>query len=106
MEWIRLDGDGWSYGPVARACGFVQHWLGLKGLEPGSSMLLQTSAVHGLGVGGPFRAIGLTESLVVSDVRVVGPMKPAWFRGCRYVVELPLDATPPPLGAKLEVTHV
>ncbi len=106
MERLRLSAEGWSHEPVLRARGFRDHLRGLRGRQPGSSMLLETSSVHSFGLKTPFRAIGVTDSHVVSRVTIVRPWRISMFPGCRYVVELPMAVPPPTVGARLEVAGV
>ena len=105
METVRLTSSCWSCEPVARALGFAEHLRGLKMIGPGQAMLLETSTVHAFGMKYPFRAVGLTEDYVVTRVVIVHPWTAARFHGCRYVLELPLDQEPPPIGEQLEVSN-
>ncbi|MFQ5523517.1 MAG: hypothetical protein ACE5F5_08050 [Acidimicrobiia bacterium] len=104
MESVFLNGAGWSYGPVLRARGFVQRWRGLRQGRAGGSLLLRTRSVHGFGMKYPFLAVGLTRDWRVSESRLVSPGRLAYFPRCRWVLELPADAEPPPSGLVLEVT--
>lgn len=106
MEEVRLSGGDWSHQPVLRARGFVDRWWGLRSQGPGASMLLETSSVHAFGMKRPFWAVGLTEGYAVAEVRMMMPRRVATFHGCTYVVELPLDVSPPPIGTKLELSRV
>lgn len=69
-------------------------------------MIFDTSSVHAFGLSEPFWAVGLTDRGIVSGVKVVRPWGIVVFRDCRYVMELPLGVTPPPVGARLEVFGV
>lgn len=69
-------------------------------------MLLETSSVHTFGMGRSLWAVGLTERYVVSEVRLMRPMRIAMFPDCRYVMELPPDVSPPPVGVRLELARV
>lgn len=106
MKRVRLSGEGWSHQPVARAEGFADRLWGLHKLEPGSTLLLETSSIHSIGLGRAFRAVALSDEYVVMDVRTVSPWRAMFFRDCRYVMELPLDVEPPPPGTRLEVSDV
>lgn len=106
MKRIRLSSGGWSHEPVMRAEGFLEHLRGLRMLDPGSAMLLDRSSVHAVGISQPFRAVGLSDDYVVMDVRIVRPWTAVRFRGCSYVVELPVDVDPPAVGARLVVSRV
>lgn len=104
MERVWISGGEWSRHPVLRAEGFADRFRGLKGLDPGTSLLLATSSVHSVGLGRPFTAVGLTDGFVVAGSRVVKPNRIARFPGCSYVLELPIDVPPPSVGSTLEVT--
>lgn len=98
-----MSGDDWSPRPVFRAVSFGDRWRGLRGLDPDASMLLTTSSVHSFGLGRPFRAVGLTDALVVAGSRIVKPNRIAGFSGCSFVLELPIGVSPPRVGTRLEV---
>lgn len=75
-------------------------------LDPGSALLLETSSVHAIGLSRPFNAVALNDEHLVIDVREVRPGDLVRFKGCRFVVELPIDVDPPHMGTHLEVTDV
>lgn len=104
MRRVRLRSEGWTSGPVLQAESFGDRLLGLHRLSPNDSLLMATSSVHGWGMRRPFRAIGLTSDLVVVAQATVRPWRMVWFRGCSYVVEMPLEVEPPPAGAQMELT--
>lgn len=105
MQKVRLSSVDWSYEPVLRAEGFLDHLRGLRG-APGRAVLLETSSVHGIGIGGPFHAVALSRDLEVTAARVVRPWRVATFRRTKYVMELPLEIEPPRVGTVLELSHV
>lgn len=105
MDQVMLESADWNSGVVPVARTFRERWRGLK--RPGvESLLLETRSVHGFGMRKSFQAIGLTESLRVSDARIVRPSSVAFFAGCRYVLEIPATSTPPSIGTTLEMRHV
>lgn len=85
---------------------FGDRFHGLRKLEPGASLLIRTSSVHAFGFRHPFRAIGLSDELTVVAHTIVQPWRAVWFPGCVFVMEMPTYATPPPLGARLEIGDV
>lgn len=99
---MTLRCNGWSSGPVARARTFHERLLGLKRPDVGA-VLIRTRSVHAIGLASAFLAVGLSDELRVVAVQTVNPGKVAHFPGCRYVLELPVDAPPPSFGCKLEV---
>ncbi len=104
MQRVFLKAGGWELGPVSRARSFTQRWRGLRSRNAGGGLLLRTRSVHGFGMRDPFLAVGLSDDLRVVAARVVSPGGVAYFSGCRWVLELPLEADPPPPGATLEVS--
>jgi hypothetical protein len=106
MRTVRLSSDDWSHEPIMAARGFLERLLGLRMLEPGSALLLERSSVHAIGMTQAFRAVGLSDDYVVMNVKTVRPWAAVRFRGCRYVLELPLDLVPPAIGTRLEVSRV
>ena len=82
---------------------FADRFRGLNKLEPGESLLIRTSSVHAFGFRHPFRAIGLSANLEVVAHTIVQPWRLVWFPGCAFVVEMPTDAVPPPMGSRLEM---
>lgn len=83
---------------------FADRFFGLRRLRPGSSLLIRTSSVHSWGMKRPFQVVGLDAELVVVARLEVEPGEVVRLPGCTAVIELPIDVTPPQIGAKLEVT--
>ena len=106
MKVVRLTSAQWCYEPVVQAEGFLERLLGLRMLEPGSALLLDRASVHALGMTRSFRAVGLSDDYVVMDVKTLRPWTVIGFRNCRYVLELPVDLDPPPVGSRLKVSNV
>lgn len=106
MKMVRLSSRDWSHEPVMEARGFFEHLLGLRSLGPGKALLLERSSVHSIGIPTTFRAIGLSDDYVVMDVKTLRPWSIVSFRGCRHVLELPIDMDPPAVGSRLEVSSV
>jgi hypothetical protein len=52
------------------------------------------------------RAIGLDDHLRVLGVKTLYPNRLLGFRGACYVLEIPVDAEPPPLGSTVEIRFV
>jgi hypothetical protein len=106
MRRLEVTGEGWRYTPVLWAESRYERWRGLRGRPDEAALLIATCSVHGLGLSRPFRAIGLTDGGLVQRIRTVDPGRVALLRGCRYILELPLDVTPPRVGTRLMVRHV
>lgn len=106
MKVVCLSSRGWSHQPVMEARGFLENLLGLRMVEPGEALLLERSSVHAMGIRRSFRAVGLSDDYVVMGVKTLRPWSVVRFRGCRYVLELPLEVRPPAVGSRLEVSSV
>lgn len=106
MRAVRLSSEGWCHEPVMRPEGFLERLRGLRLLEPGGAILIETSSVHSIGIKQSFHALGLSDDYVVMDVATMHPWSAIRFRGCRYVLELPFELDPPAVGTRLEVNHV
>lgn len=103
MDRVVLSSDDWSSGLVQVATGFYGRWRGLKAHPEETSLLIRTSSVHGFGMSKPFMAVGLDKHLRVTATRLVRPRRVAWFRGARFVLELPAATEPPREGTALEI---
>lgn len=103
MKRVRISGEDWSLQSLMVAEGFVERLRGLLPLNASSALLIETSSVHSIGMGRPFRAVALDEALTVVAVAVVEPWRVVSFRGARFIMELPLDVDPPRVGASLEL---
>lgn len=106
MRTVALRSGSWQSGPVLHAETFLERRRGLKDQPQGTSVLIETKSVHGIGVSRPFRAVGLTSDLDVRGAKLVKPWRIVSFPGCRFVLELPVDASVPDTGSRLELTHV
>ena len=106
MRTVALRSGSWSSGPVLQAETFLERRRGLKRQPEGTSILLETSSVHGIGVSEPFTAVGLTPDLDVTQAKLVKPWRVVSFPGCRFVLELPVDASVPEKGSRLELAYV
>ena len=64
-------------------------------------MLITGRSVHGFGMREPLLAIGLDDRTKVVGFRVLFPRRVVWIRGATRILELPVEARPPPHGAVL-----
>ena len=62
--------------------------------------------VHGRGMRYTVRAVGLDAAGVVVGSRVLLPGRFVTITGASYIIELPLDAQVPQLGAALEARPI
>lgn len=90
-----------GFGPVPVVRRFPQRWRGLRGSPEGSSLALPVSSVHGFGMDRELVVVGLDADLRVVASTRLRPNRILWLRGARWIVELPADATPPPVGTRL-----
>ena len=104
MEKVVLESGAWSHGEIAIASTFGERLRGLKAVDVGS-VLIETRSVHSFGMTAPFLAIGLSANLEVRDHKLVDPNRIVFFRGCRFVLELPESIEPPEIGVALGVRH-
>ena len=106
MKVIALSSTDWESGPVVWARGFIARLRGMKAFDPPVSVLLETSLIHTVGISRAITIVGLSEDLVVGEVRRVPPRSFVRLRGSRYVFELRDDLQPPPQGSRLGMSHV
>lgn len=102
---MNLDGASWSRSVLMPET-FLERLTGLHAHSWDDSMLIPTRSVHGLGMGRPLRVVGLSRDLTVLRTDVLRPWRFRTFTKASYVLELPIDAPPPPLGAKLTMSRV
>jgi len=95
-----VDGS-WFASPVIVAGSGRQRRLGVKaGAE---TVLLRTRAVHGRGLESGLRLVSVSSGgkvLATSDLQI-GEF--AWLPEATWVLEMPLDAPPPPIGMALAI---
>ena len=103
---VALSSADWESGPVVWAKGFFGKLRGAKGFDPRVSVLLKTASIHTVGMSRTITVVGLSEDLVVGEVRRVSPTSFVRLRGSRYVLELGDHLQPPPQGSRLKMSHV
>lgn len=102
METVELAAiDGWSSGPVLATRTFAERWRGLRRRPAGTGLLLRGRSVHGMGMGGSLWAVGLDAGGAVVGVRRLDPGRVVWLAGATWVLELPIERRPPPVGLTL-----
>lgn len=104
MATVSLVSDLWTSGPVKRVRSTWSRFRGLRSYPQG--VFIRTKSVHAFGSRKAFRAIGLTRDLEVAVTRVLLPGEVAMFRGCRYVLELPVEHSHPAVGTRLHLNYV
>jgi len=103
VDRVTLVTEGWASDHVFEARSFLQRWRGLKGLPDGSRLLLAARSVHGFGLRGPHLVAAIGGDMKVSEVRVLEPGRVLSFPRARFILEMPMDGTPPPVGSMLEL---
>jgi hypothetical protein len=95
----------WPTIRVQYARSFLERLFGLRRSTSGG-LLMKTKSVHGFGMIDAFLAVSLDRDFRVIESRVVNPGRIVWFGSATYVLELPANVEPPPMGATIEVTDV
>lgn len=96
---MQVDVPG--FGPVRKATTFRARWRGLRGSDPGDSIVIPGSSVHGFGMDRPLRVVALTRDFVVMRSAVLRPNRLMWVRGAKWMIELPQDTPAPAPGTRL-----
>lgn len=96
---VAVDGHPWLVA-VPVAAGVLPRARGLLASPP-SALLLRTRSVHGFWLRRPVRVVCLDPAGVVLDVAILRRRRIVWVPGTRWVLELPVEVTPPPTGAVL-----
>lgn len=84
---------------------FVERLWGVRMPVTAGSLLIHRTAVHTLGLSEPMELVAVDESDRIVEVRTLAPNRFAWFRGAKYVVELPGGSDVPAVGSFVEVTY-
>ncbi|MGH8875337.1 MAG: hypothetical protein ACRDVM_08840 [Acidimicrobiia bacterium] len=105
MVYVVLCCPGWSSGPVLWADTFRRRWRGLRPRPNGHGLLLPGSSAHGVGMAEPLLVVGVSAEHRVVAVRTLRPGRMVWARGARFLIELPADHPPPPVGARVEIVR-
>ncbi len=100
-RWIVLRAPDWQSPPVLPAATFAERLAGLRGVPPGSGVLLRAKAVHGWGLLGPIRLVRLDELGKVGECRWLEPRRLARWPTPAWILELPSWQPWPPTGATL-----
>lgn len=103
MDRVTLVTEGWASGRVFAAGSFLEKWRGVKGLPEGSRLILAARSVHGFGLKGPLLVAAMDDDMRVTDVQVLEPGRVLTFPRARFILEMPIEGDPPPVGAMLEL---
>jgi len=98
--------DGTIFGPVIVAERFGERFRGLRPRAAGRYLLLPTNSVHGFGMREPIWAAGLSDTMTVTQVAIVAPRRVITLRGAVWILEGPVTAPRPVVGATLVRTEV
>lgn len=83
---------------------FGERFRGAKLPGARDGVLIYTSAVHTVGLPSPLEVFAVGSDRRVVEVRTVAPNRFAWFRGARFVVELPAGSNMPEVGSVVEIS--
>lgn len=97
---VAQDGS-WEARRVALARTHRQRRLGVKSAT--GPVLLRTRAVHARGLGCALQLVGIADTGMVVGCRVLLPGRFAWVAEAKWILELPLDAPSPKVGAALAI---
>lgn len=103
MDRVTLVTEGWASDGVFAASSFLERWRGVKGLPDGSRLLLTARSVHGFGLKSPLLVAAIGGDMRVSDVEILRPGRVLSYPRARFILEMPLEGTPPPVGSVLEI---
>lgn len=104
VKTVRLKAGNWSVDGLAMVESFGERFSGAKLPGARNGVLIQRAAVHTFGMSDPLEAFAVGSDRRVVEVRTLAPNRFAWFRGARYVVELPAGSNVPEVGSVVEVT--
>ena len=82
---------------------FFERFRGARLPEAARGVVLRRSAVHTMGMSLAIETVAVDIQGRVIEVRTLAPNRFAWFRGARYLVELPAGTEVPEVGSRVEV---
>lgn len=103
---VEASTRGWASPPLLVARSRLQRWRGLRPRPGDRGLVLAGSRVHGRRMREPLRLVGVS-----SDGRVTSSvvLLPGTFRrldGSAYIIEMPLAAPAPAVGAVLDLLPI
>jgi hypothetical protein len=91
---------------ASRATSFRDRLVGVRSRLSQDSLILRTWTIHTFGLRSPLAVVALDADLRVMASRLVAPGRMAFFRGARFVLELPGDRPLPSPGTQVTVRDV
>ena len=88
---------GWAIDDIRLAVGFRARLVGVRRKDI-DTMLLPVRSIHTWGMRQPIRVIGIDASGVVIATAVVGPRSVVRWTAARWILEVPEEVPPPPIG--------
>lgn len=104
MKYVGLRADSWSVDHLVLAESFFERLRGVTLSAARRGIVIQRSAVHTMGMSHAIETVAVDGEGRVVGVRTLNPNRFAWFRGAKYLVELPPGSPVPLIGSLVEVT--
>lgn len=95
----------WSVSGLAVMETFVERLRGVRIPVAGRGLVIQRIAVHTLGLSDALELVAVDKSDRIVEVRTLAPNRFAWFRGAKYVIELPGGSDLPAVGSLVEMSY-
>ncbi|MGF1617986.1 MAG: hypothetical protein ACFCU2_09320 [Acidimicrobiia bacterium] len=106
MKYVGLRTGSWSAEGLVLTESFLERFRGVNLSAAARGVVIRCSAVHTMGMSGAIETVAVDRQGRVVEARTLAPNRFAWFRGARYLVELPGGTDVPEVGSVVEVTHV
>ncbi|MEX1135210.1 MAG: hypothetical protein WED83_10245 [Acidimicrobiia bacterium] len=102
MRRVRLATDGLA-SEAYRASTFIERFRGLRGGPDDARLLFETSSVHTLGMSRSICVVMIDHDLRVIRAQSLLPNRVTFEPTARFILELPLGAELPAIGASVEI---
>jgi hypothetical protein len=106
VKYVGLRAGSWSVEGLVLTESFLERFRGVKMSAAARGVLIRRSAVHTIGMSRAIETFAVDRQGRVVEARTLAPNQFAWFRGARYLVELPAGSDVPKVGTMVEVAHV
>ncbi|MEX0797295.1 MAG: hypothetical protein WEB67_03300 [Acidimicrobiia bacterium] len=106
MKNVGLRAGSWSVEGLLLTESFFERFRGVNLSAARHGIVIRRSAVHTMGMSQAIETIAVDRQGRVVEVRTLAPNRFAWFRGARYLVELPAGTAVPEVGSLVEVADV
>ena len=106
MKYVGLRAGPWSVEGLVLTESFVERLRGVSMSTAARGVVIRRSAVHTMGMSRAIETFAVDRKGRVVEARTLAPNRFAWFRGARYLVELPAGSDLPEVGSVVEVALV